>query len=40
MPILPSLSGPRDLRTLDDEQLETLCHEIRRTIVETVAVTG
>ncbi len=40
MPILPSLSGPRDLRALDDEQLETLCHEIRRTIVETVAVTG
>jgi 1-deoxy-D-xylulose-5-phosphate synthase len=40
MPILPSLSGPRDLRALDDEQLETLCREIRRTIVETVAVTG
>jgi len=38
--ILASLSGPRDLRNLDDSQLESLCEEIRRTIVETVAVTG
>ena len=40
MSILASLTGPRDLRALDDDQLETLCDEIRRTIVETVAVTG
>ncbi len=40
MSILASLTGPRDLRALDDDQLETLCEEIRRTIVETVAVTG
>ncbi len=40
MSILASLTGPHDLRALDDDQLETLCDEIRRTIVETVAVTG
>ena len=39
-PILASLSGPRDLRDLDDGQILALCAEIRRTIVETVAVTG
>ncbi len=40
MSILASLSGPRDLRALDDSQLDSLCAEIRRTIIETVAVTG
>ncbi len=40
MSILASLTGPHDLRALDDDQLQTLCEEIRRTIVETVAVTG
>ena len=40
MSILASLSGPRDLRSLDEAQLETLCEEIRHTIVQTVAVTG
>ncbi len=40
MSILASLTGPRDLRALDDAQLQTLCEEIRRTIIETVAVTG
>jgi 1-deoxy-D-xylulose-5-phosphate synthase len=40
MSILASLTGPRDLRTLDDAQLAALCEEIRRTIIETVAVTG
>jgi len=38
--ILASLSGPHDLRSLDESQLQSLCEEIRRTIVETVAVTG
>ena len=38
--ILASLTGPRDLRSLDDAQLETLCEEVRATIVQTVAVTG
>ena len=38
--ILASLTGPSDLRSLDEAQLETLCEEIRHTIVQTVAVTG
>ncbi len=40
MPILPTLTGPADLRGLDEDQLAELAAEIRATIVETVAVTG
>jgi 1-deoxy-D-xylulose-5-phosphate synthase len=38
--LLESLSGPRDLRRLNNEQLVELCSEIRGTIIETVAHTG
>ena len=37
---LASLNGPRDLRKLDDEQLQELCADIRGTIIGTVAKTG
>jgi 1-deoxy-D-xylulose-5-phosphate synthase len=40
VPILPSLSGPADLRGLTERQLEELAAEIRETIVSTVATTG
>ena len=40
MPILPNLTGPADLRGLDEVQLAQLALEIRETIIETVAVTG
>jgi len=38
--ILPSLTGPADLRGLDEVQLAQLALEIRETIIDTVAVTG
>src|SRR5437868_8273113 len=38
--ILTRLTGPRDLRGLDDGQLVQLAAEIRETIVATVAKTG
>jgi sialic acid synthase SpsE len=38
--LLNSISGPRDLRSLDEQQLRRLCREIRATIIETVASTG
>ena len=40
MPILPNLSGPADLRGLDEVQLAQLALEIRETIISTVASTG
>ncbi len=40
MPILPNLTGPADLRGLDEVQLAQLATEIRETIIETVSVTG
>ena len=40
MPILPTLTGPAELRGLDETQLDELAGEIRAAIVETVAVTG
>jgi 1-deoxy-D-xylulose-5-phosphate synthase len=40
VPILPNLTGPADLRGLDEVQLAQLALEIRETIIETVAVTG
>ena len=40
MPILPSLTGPADLRGLDEVQLAQLALEIRETIIATVASTG
>jgi 1-deoxy-D-xylulose-5-phosphate synthase len=39
-PILPTLTGPADLRGLTEVQLEQLATEIRETIIETVATTG
>jgi 1-deoxy-D-xylulose-5-phosphate synthase len=39
-PILPTLTGPADLRGLTEAQLEQLATEIRETIIETVATTG
>jgi 1-deoxy-D-xylulose-5-phosphate synthase len=38
--LLASLSGPADLRRLDEDQLATLAAEIRDTIITTVAKTG
>ncbi|HUQ78432.1 MAG TPA: 1-deoxy-D-xylulose-5-phosphate synthase [Patescibacteria group bacterium] len=38
--ILPSLTGPADLRSLTERQLEQLAAEIRETIIATVATTG
>jgi len=38
--VLAGLTGPRDLRKLDDEQLQELCADIRGTIIGTVAKTG
>jgi 1-deoxy-D-xylulose-5-phosphate synthase len=40
VPILPTLTGPADLRALTEAQLEELAGEIRETIVTTVATTG
>ena len=40
MPILPSISGPRDLDGLSVTQLEELAGEIREFLVENVARTG
>ena len=40
MAILPTLSGPADLRGLGDAQLAQLADEIREKIIETVATTG
>ncbi len=40
MAILPTLSGPADLRGMGDAQLAELADEIREKIIETVATTG
>ena len=40
MSLLESINGPRDLDALTDEQLRTLCTEIRAFLVESVAKTG
>ncbi|MFD5225536.1 1-deoxy-D-xylulose-5-phosphate synthase [Microbacterium sp. NPDC058342] len=40
MPILPSITGPRDLDRLTPEQLTELASEIRAFLVENVARTG
>ncbi len=40
MAILPTLSGPADLRGLSEAQLGQLAEEIREKIIETVATTG
>lgn len=40
MPILPSITGPRDLDRLTPEQLVQLAEEIRTFLVENVARTG
>jgi hypothetical protein len=38
--ILPSISGPGDIRALGERELFTLAEEIRETIIATVAKTG
>jgi 1-deoxy-D-xylulose-5-phosphate synthase len=38
--LLASLTGPADLRRLDEDQLTALAGEIRDTIITTVAKTG
>ncbi|MFE6733654.1 1-deoxy-D-xylulose-5-phosphate synthase [Microbacterium sp. NPDC057650] len=40
MPILPSITGPRDLDRLSPEQLNQLATEIRAFLIENVARTG
>src|SRR5215210_1579582 len=39
-PILPTLQGPADLRALTEAELTVLAHEVRETIIGTVARTG
>ena len=39
-PILPTLTGPADLRDLTEGELAQLAEEIRETIIDTVATTG
>ncbi len=38
--LLASIESPQDLKSLDEQQLRTLCAEIRATIIRTVAKTG
>lgn len=38
--ILENLNSPSDLKSMSDSQLESLCSEIRRTLIDTVASTG
>ena len=38
--ILDQIQGPHDLKKLDAEELEELCHEIREEIISTVSKTG
>jgi 1-deoxy-D-xylulose-5-phosphate synthase len=38
--LLENIESPRDIRQLDEQQLRTLCAEIRGTIIQTVAKTG
>lgn len=38
--ILENLKSPSDVRTMSDSQLELLCSEIRKTLIDTVASTG
>jgi len=38
--LLKSITGPADLRHLDEQQLLSLCDELRTAIIETVASTG
>ena len=40
MSILESISGPRDLRSLDDAELETLASEIRDLLVRSTSKVG
>lgn len=37
---LDKINGPKDLRELSEEELPVLCEELRRYLVEVVAVTG
>ena len=38
--ILNRINGPSDVKKLDDGEIEALCTEIRKTLVDTVASTG
>ena len=38
--ILNRISEPSDVKKLNDDELDSLCAEIRRTLVDTVASTG
>ncbi|WP_067199695.1 1-deoxy-D-xylulose-5-phosphate synthase [Microbacterium sp. XT11] len=40
MPVLPSISGPRDLDGLSEEQLVELAAEVRQFLIENVSRTG
>ncbi|MDQ3492162.1 MAG: 1-deoxy-D-xylulose-5-phosphate synthase [Chloroflexota bacterium] len=40
MSVLETLSGPADLRRMDEPQLQELCNDLRSTIISTVARTG
>ena len=38
--ILPTISSPQDIKSLQGSELERLCGEIRETLIETTAVNG
>ncbi len=38
--LLPMINGPADIKKLDPDQLDRLCDEVRRRIIETVALRG
>ena len=40
MTLLANLTGPRDLRRMNEQQLEELCAEVRATIIQTVGAKG
>jgi len=40
IPLLEEINGPEDMRKLSEEELPALCEELRRYLVEVVAVTG
>ena len=40
IPVLPRIHGTADVRKLNNEELEQLCADIRRRLIDTVSHTG
>ena len=40
MSVLETIHESKDVKTLSDEQLDTLCEELRETVVQTVSQNG